>query len=115
MPSGWDPLLGKDEIEGFGVRALDDMSQITDHILLPEGRMDSVIVAVVHDEFRGMGLSGVSGSLGEGAVFDGGNVDFITQIWDISGDSPIPARKMDCWTVRFGRYIRTPDKLTAPS
>ena len=39
--------------------------------------MDGVIVTVVHDEFRGMGLSGVSGFLGEGAVFDGGNVDFI--------------------------------------
>jgi hypothetical protein len=30
--------------------------------------MDGVIVAVVHDEFRGMGLSGVSGFLGAGAV-----------------------------------------------
>ena len=28
----------------------------------------AVIVAVVHDEFRGMGLSGVSGFLGVGAV-----------------------------------------------
>jgi len=55
MPFGWDPLLKREEIEGFGVRALDDMSQITDHGLLPEGRMDGVIVAVVHDEFRGMG------------------------------------------------------------
>jgi len=27
-----------------------------------------VIVAVVHDEFRGIGLSGVSGFLGAGAV-----------------------------------------------
>jgi len=44
------------------------MLQITDHILLPEGRMDGVIVAVAHDEFRGMGLSGVSGFLGAGAV-----------------------------------------------
>ena len=34
---GWDPLLGKDEIEGFGVRALDDMLQVTDHTSLPEG------------------------------------------------------------------------------
>ena len=56
---GWDPLLCKEEIEGFGVRALDDMLQITDHGLLPEGRMDGV--TVVHDEFRGMGLSGVRG------------------------------------------------------
>jgi hypothetical protein len=29
MLSGWDPLLARDEIEGFGVRALDDMLQIT--------------------------------------------------------------------------------------
>jgi len=28
---GWDPLLGKEEIEGFGVRALDDMLQVTDY------------------------------------------------------------------------------------
>ncbi|NIA12345.1 MAG: nucleotide sugar dehydrogenase, partial [Nitrospiraceae bacterium] len=62
---GWDPLLGKEEIEGFGVRALDDLLQITDYC--PKG-VDGVIVAVAHDEFRGMGLSGVSGVLGEGAV-----------------------------------------------
>ena len=30
--------------------------------------MDGVVVAVAHDEFRGMGLSGVSGVLGAGAV-----------------------------------------------
>ena len=50
------------------MRAPDDMLQITDHTLLPEGRMDGVIVTVVHDEFRGMGLSGVSGFVGAGAV-----------------------------------------------
>ena len=61
-------MLGKGEIEGFGVRALDDMLQITDHTLLPEGRMDGVIVTVVHDEFRGMGLSGVREFMDEGAV-----------------------------------------------
>ena len=75
-------MLKREEIEGFGVRALDDMLQITDHTLLPERRMDGVIVAVAHDEFRGMGLSGVSGFLGEGAVvvdvrgmFDAGVVE----------------------------------------
>jgi hypothetical protein len=47
---------------------MSNMSQITDHILPPEGRMDGVVVTVVHDEFRGMGLSGVSGFLGAGAV-----------------------------------------------
>ena len=33
----------------------------------PKG-VDGVIVTVVHDEFRGMGLSGVSRFLGAGAV-----------------------------------------------
>ena len=42
-------------LEGFGVRALDGMLQITDYC--PKG-VDGVIVAVVHDEFRGMGLRG---------------------------------------------------------
>jgi len=41
------------------VRALDDMLQITDHRLLPEGRMDDVIVAVAHDEFKKMGLEDI--------------------------------------------------------
>ena len=67
-PPGGVTILGRDEIEGFGVKAMDDILQITDHILPPEGRMDGVIVAVVHDEFRGMGLSGVGESLDEGAV-----------------------------------------------
>jgi hypothetical protein len=62
--SGWDPLLRKDKIEGFGVRALDDL-QITDYCL--KG-VDGAIVAVAHDEFQGMGLSGVSVFLGAGAV-----------------------------------------------
>jgi len=65
--------------------------------------MGGVAVAVVHDEFWGMGFSGVSGFLGAGVVVvDGGKVDVITQIWGASGDALIPARKMDCWTVRFG-------------
>ena len=80
-PPGGVTILGKDEIEGFGVRALDDMLQVTDHTSLPEGRMDGVIVAVAHDEFREMGLSGVTGFLGAGGVvvdvrgmFDAGEV-----------------------------------------
>ena len=40
------------------MKAMDDILQITDHILLPGGRMDGVIVTVVHDEFRGIGLRG---------------------------------------------------------
>ena len=49
---GWDPLLEREEIEGSGVRALDDMLQVTDYC--PNG-VDGVIVAVAHDEFRGRG------------------------------------------------------------
>ncbi len=40
---GYDPLLSREEVEAFGVKALNDMLQITDHTLLPEGRMDCVI------------------------------------------------------------------------
>ena len=39
---GYDPLLSKEEIEAFGVNALDDFNVI----------MDCVIVAVAHDEFK---------------------------------------------------------------
>ncbi|MGP8321438.1 MAG: nucleotide sugar dehydrogenase [Methanosarcinaceae archaeon] len=62
---GWDPLLKREEIEGFGVRALDDLLQITDYC--PKG-VDGVIVTVVHDEFRGMGLEDLRGFMDEGAV-----------------------------------------------
>ena len=40
---GYDPLLSKEEIEGFGVTALDNL-----YVKL---KMDGVIVAVAHDEF----------------------------------------------------------------
>ena len=39
---GYGPLLSIEEIEGFGVNALDDFNVI----------MDCVIVAVAHDEFK---------------------------------------------------------------
>ena len=39
---GYDPLLSKEEIEEFGVKALDEFNVI----------MDCVIVAVAHDEFK---------------------------------------------------------------
>ena len=64
---GLDPLLSREEIEGLGVKALDDMLQVADYYL--KG-VDGVIVAVAHDEFLGMGLSGVSGFLGAGVVVD---------------------------------------------
>ena len=38
----YDPLLSKEEIEAFSVKALDDFN---------EKKMDCVIVAVAHDEF----------------------------------------------------------------
>ena len=49
---------------------MSDMSQITDHTLLPEGRMDGVIVAVAHDEFRGVGFEDMRGFMDEGVVVD---------------------------------------------
>ena len=69
---GHDPLLTRDEIEGFGVKALTGV----------DVEMDGVIVAVVHDEFLAMGLSGVVGFLGAGGVvvdvrgaFDAGDTE----------------------------------------
>jgi UDP-N-acetyl-D-galactosamine dehydrogenase len=44
---GYDPLLRNEEIEAFGVQALDNL----------EEKMDCVIVAVAHDEFRQLRLS----------------------------------------------------------
>ena len=46
---GYDPLLSKEEIEAFGVKALDDFNVI----------MDCVIVAVAHDEFKKMKLDDI--------------------------------------------------------
>jgi UDPglucose 6-dehydrogenase/UDP-N-acetyl-D-galactosamine dehydrogenase len=43
---GYDPLLSKEEIGGFGVNALDNLN----------AKMDGVIVAVAHDEFKKMKL-----------------------------------------------------------
>ena len=46
---GYDPLLSKEEIEAFGVKALDEFNVI----------MDCVIVAVAHNEFKKMKLENV--------------------------------------------------------
>ena len=46
---GYDPLLSKEEIEAFAMKALDDFNVI----------MDCVIVAVAHDEFKKIGLEDV--------------------------------------------------------
>jgi UDP-N-acetyl-D-galactosamine dehydrogenase len=48
---GYDPLLKDDLIEGFGVKAVDSLDQ----------KMDCVIVAVAHDQFREMSLDDVRG------------------------------------------------------
>jgi UDP-N-acetyl-D-galactosamine dehydrogenase len=41
---GYDPLLSKEEIKGFCVKALDNLNV--------KIKMDGVIVAVAHDEFK---------------------------------------------------------------
>ena len=48
---GYDPLLSKEEIKGFGVKALDNLDV--------KLKMDGVIVAVAHDEFKKMGLEDI--------------------------------------------------------
>jgi UDP-N-acetyl-D-mannosaminuronate dehydrogenase len=46
---GYDPLLSKEEIEAFGVKSLANL----------DVKMDCVIVAVAHGEFKKMGLEEV--------------------------------------------------------
>ena len=48
---GYDPLLSKEKIEGFGVNALDDLDV--------KLKIDCVIVAVAHDEFKKMGFEDI--------------------------------------------------------
>jgi UDP-N-acetyl-D-mannosaminuronate dehydrogenase len=48
---GHDPLLSREEIEGLGVNALDDLDM--------KIKMDGVIVAVAHDVFKKMGLEDI--------------------------------------------------------
>ncbi|NOR78276.1 MAG: hypothetical protein GQ523_07630 [Methanophagales archaeon] len=43
---GYDPLLSREEIEKFGIRALDNL----------DVKMDGVILAVAHEEFKKMEL-----------------------------------------------------------
>ena len=50
-------MLSKEEIEGFGVNALD--------ILDVKIKMDGVIVAVAHDEFKKMGLEDIGKFMNE--------------------------------------------------
>ena len=44
---GYDPLLSKEELEAFGVKALDNLNV----------KMDCVIVAVAHEEFKRFSFS----------------------------------------------------------
>ena len=48
---GYDPMLSKGEINGFGVKALDNLDV--------KIKMDCVIVAVAHDEFKKMGFEDI--------------------------------------------------------
>ena len=48
---GYDPLLSKEEIDAFGVKTLDNLDV--------KLKMDGVIVAVAHDEFKKMGLEDI--------------------------------------------------------
>jgi UDPglucose 6-dehydrogenase/UDP-N-acetyl-D-galactosamine dehydrogenase len=48
---GYDPLLSKEEIDAFGVKALDNLDV--------KLKMDGVIVAVAHDEFKKMKLENI--------------------------------------------------------
>jgi UDPglucose 6-dehydrogenase/UDP-N-acetyl-D-galactosamine dehydrogenase len=48
---GYDPMLSREEIERFGVKAFDDFNV--------KIKMDGVIVAVAHDEFKMMKLENV--------------------------------------------------------
>ena len=59
---GYDPLLSKEEIENFGVKTL-DFSFSTGFLFSKKKKcvkVDCVVVAVVHDEFKGIGLEDVS-------------------------------------------------------
>jgi UDPglucose 6-dehydrogenase/UDP-N-acetyl-D-galactosamine dehydrogenase len=49
---GYDPLLSKEEIEQFGVKALNELN-------VKNEKMDCVIVAVAHDEFRKTGMEDI--------------------------------------------------------
>jgi UDPglucose 6-dehydrogenase/UDP-N-acetyl-D-galactosamine dehydrogenase len=55
---GYDPLISKEEIEGFGVKALDELNV----------KEDCVVMAVVHDEFKKMKLEDVKKFMNEKPV-----------------------------------------------
>jgi UDPglucose 6-dehydrogenase/UDP-N-acetyl-D-galactosamine dehydrogenase len=53
---GYDPLLNKDEIESFGIEPLDNLDKI---------KVDCVIITVVHDVFKKMGLDELKRIMGD--------------------------------------------------
>jgi len=55
---GYDPLLSKEEIDGFGVKALDELNV----------KVDGVIVAVAHEEFKKMGFENVKKFMNDAPV-----------------------------------------------
>jgi len=55
---GYDPLLSKEQIESFGVRALDELNVKT----------DCVVVTVMHDEFKTITLEDLKKSMNEKPV-----------------------------------------------
>jgi len=55
---GYDPLISKEEIEGFGVKALDELKV----------KVDCVVMAVVHDEFKKMGFENVKKFMNDAPV-----------------------------------------------
>ena len=55
---GYDPLLTKEGIEGFGVKALNELNV----------KVDCVIVAVAHDEFKQMNLEDLTGMMNDKPV-----------------------------------------------
>jgi len=57
---GHDPMLSKEEIEGFGVKALDNLDV--------KIKMDGVIVAVAHDKFKKMGFENVKKFMNDAPV-----------------------------------------------
>jgi len=56
----YDPLLSKEELKGFGVNALDNLDV--------KIKMDGVIVAVAHDEFKKMGFENVKNFMNNAPV-----------------------------------------------
>jgi len=70
---GYDPLLSKEEIEGFGVKAFNELD-------VKNVKMDCVIVAVAHNEFKQMKLEDLTGMMNDKPIlidvrgmFDEGN------------------------------------------